>query len=126
MACPLACLPRRLGMVVEDVDGHRGVHTQWPEWSQALGLLGIHENEACDLLQIEVFEPCQAQIIDRKETADGFLGTSWEHQHRPRIQFSCRHHRGKAVEVRMEMRRNDVHKSAGSHTNDAAQHVWLL
>jgi hypothetical protein len=101
-------------MVVEDVDGHRGVPTQWLEWSQALGLLGIHENEAGNLLQLEVFEACQAQIMNRQETADGFLGPSWEHQHRPRIQFSRRHHCGKAVEVGMEMRRNDVHNSAGS------------
>src|SRR6266705_709277 len=51
--------------------------------------------------------------MDRKETVDGFLGPAWEHQHRPRIQFARRHHRGKAVEVGMEVCRNDVHNSAG-------------
>ncbi len=86
------------------------------EWADAIGLMGIDQNQLRHLRNIEIFKLGEIQIVCQEKCVHGFLRPAGQHQPYIGVQLAHGDHRGQAVEIRVVMGGDDFHSDilAGS------------
>ena len=97
-------------MMVINVDVDVAIGKKFPEFADAAGLAGIHQDKAFDVLEIDILNFGEIEKIqtgpDKKIPEIALLGTG-EDQDGVGIEFFGRHHGGQPVEISIHVGGNN-------------------
>ena len=110
-------------MMIEDLHLDLRIQPTSFEWTNAIGIMGIDQNQLRHLCKIEIFELGEVQVVCQEKGMHRFLRPAGQHQSYIGVQLAHSDHRSQPVEVRVVVGRYDIHNAilAGSMTSRNAR-----
>jgi hypothetical protein len=95
--------------MIVDMNEYVSIVPQGFQRAETVRFVGVHENQARDLRDVEVLQSRDADIMHGEETSDRLLRTGGQDQQSAGIELAACDHGCESVKVSVEMSGDDIH-----------------